>query len=69
MLQLKTRTDLELETLFIKHTDMAKQKNTANKKKHTKLLNQKKNKKQEAKELNKLRLKEISRKANELKGE
>lgn len=67
MLPLKTRADQEQETLFIRDIDMAKQKNTANKKKHTKLLNQKKNKKQQAKELNKLRLKEISRKVNELK--
>lgn len=46
---------------------MAKQKNTNNKKKHTKLLNQKKTKKQLAKELNKARLKEIIAKANESK--
>ena len=39
---------------------MAKQKNGANKKKHTKLLNQKKAKKKEAKELNKLKLKELN---------
>ena len=46
---------------------MAKQKNTNNKKKHTKLLNHKKTKKQLAKELNKARLKEIIAKANESK--
>lgn len=45
---------------------MAKQKNTANKKKHTKLLNQKKNKKQQSKEQNNLRLKELNKKANEV---
>lgn len=44
---------------------MAKQKNTDNKKKHTKLLNQKKSKKQLAKDLNKIRLKEIIKKVNE----
>lgn len=43
---------------------MAKQKNGENKAKHTKLLNQKKNKKKQQKELNKLRLKEIARLAN-----
>ena len=43
---------------------MAKQKNTTNKKKHTKLLNQKKTKKQLAKDLNKIRLKEIIQKAH-----
>ncbi|MFT6502527.1 MAG: hypothetical protein ACJASQ_002654 [Crocinitomicaceae bacterium] len=46
---------------------MAKQKNTVNKKKHTKLMNQKKTKKQLAKDSNKLRLKEIIKKANESK--
>lgn len=44
---------------------MAKQKNTDNKKKHTKLLNQKKSKKQLAKNLNKSRLRQIIQKANE----
>ena len=43
---------------------MAKQKNGENKAKHTKLLNQKKNKKKQQKELYKLRLKEIARLAN-----
>ena len=47
---------------------MAKQgklKNGNNKAKHTKLLNQKKNKKQLEKEANKIRLKEIIKKAQE----
>ncbi|MDX2361254.1 MAG: hypothetical protein QNK23_10635 [Crocinitomicaceae bacterium] len=44
---------------------MAKQKNTDNKKKHTKLLTQKNNKKRTTKELNKIRLREIARKMNE----
>ena len=44
---------------------MAKQKNTANKKKHTRLLNQKKAKKRNAKILLAERLKEVMRKANE----
>jgi hypothetical protein len=43
---------------------MAKQKNTDNKRKHTKLLNQKKSTKQLAKDLNRIRLKEIIQKAN-----
>ena len=43
---------------------MAKQKNTTNKKKHTKLLNQKKSKKQNSKELNKAKIKEMNRLAN-----
>lgn len=42
---------------------MSKQKNGNNKTKHTKLLNQKKNKKKLQKEAVKLRLKEISRPA------
>lgn len=42
---------------------MAKQKNTANKKKHTRLLNQKKAKKRNAKILLAERLKEVMRKA------
>ncbi|MFT6246242.1 MAG: hypothetical protein ACJAXI_003019 [Crocinitomicaceae bacterium] len=46
---------------------MAKQKNTVSKKKHTKLMNQKKTKKQLAKDSNKLRLKKIIKKANEWK--
>ncbi|MDA9881420.1 hypothetical protein N9C33_01330 [Crocinitomicaceae bacterium] len=44
---------------------MAKQKNTANKKKHTRLLNQKKAKKRNAKILLAERLKEVMRKAKE----
>ena len=44
---------------------MAKQKNTSNKKKHTKLLNQKKSKKQIAKELNKLKIREMNKKIGE----
>ena len=43
---------------------MAKQKNTDNKKKHSKLLNQKKARKQSAKELNRLRIREMNRKIN-----
>lgn len=43
---------------------MAKQKNITNKKKHTKLLNQKKSKKQNSKELNKAKIKEMNRLAN-----
>lgn len=46
---------------------MAKQKNTSNKKKHTKLLNQKKSKKQLAKELNKLKIREMNKKIGKLK--
>lgn len=48
---------------------MAKQKNTNNKKLHTKLLDQKKNKKQSAKELNRLRIRELNQLANKLKEE
>jgi hypothetical protein len=48
---------------------MAKQKNTVNKKLHTKLLGQKKNKKQLEKEANRLRLREMNQRANELKGD
>jgi hypothetical protein len=44
---------------------MAKQKNPANKKKHTRLLNQKKAKKRNAKILLAERLKEVMRKAKE----
>ncbi|WP_341901097.1 hypothetical protein [Fluviicola taffensis] len=40
---------------------MAKQKNTENKKLHSKLMGQKKSKKQESKELNKQRLRELNR--------
>ena len=45
---------------------MAKQKNTVNKKLHSKLMEQKKNKKQQEKEKNKLRLRELYQKANQL---
>lgn len=48
---------------------MTKQKNTSNKKKHTKLLNQKKDKKRLAKEKTKQRLKEISSMNNEPKSD
>ncbi len=48
---------------------MAKQKNTNNKKKHTKLLNQKKTKKRTSKELNAIKLKEIAQLANKVKEE
>ena len=48
---------------------MTKQKNTSNKKKHTKLLNQKKSKKQVAKELNKQKLREMNKKIGEMKNE
>lgn len=44
---------------------MAKQKNTVNKKLHSKLMEQKKNKKQIQKEQNKLRLKELYKKINQ----
>lgn len=43
---------------------MAKQKNTSNKKLHSKLLGQKKTKKQNEKEANRLRLREMNRLAN-----
>jgi hypothetical protein len=45
---------------------MAKQKNTDNKKLHSKLMEKKKNKKQQQKENNKLRLRELNQKAKEL---
>jgi hypothetical protein len=48
---------------------MAKQKNGNNKAKHTKLLNQKKNKKRIEKEANIKRLKEIMRLANAQKNQ
>lgn len=48
---------------------MAKQKNTDNKKLHSKLMAQKKNKKQLTKELNKQRLRELNQLANKLKME
>jgi len=54
----------EIEILFIRGTKMAKQKNTSNKKKHTKLLNQKKAKKQKEKELNRLKIREMNKRAN-----
>ena len=48
---------------------MSKQKNTDNKKLHYKLMDQKKNKKQVAKELNKQRLRELNQLANKLRKE
>jgi hypothetical protein len=48
---------------------VAKQKNTANKKLHSKLMGQKKNKKQVAKELNKQKLRELNQLANKLRKE
>lgn len=45
---------------------MTKQKNTVNKKLHSKLMEKKKNKKQQQKENNKLRLRELNQKVNEL---
>ena len=45
---------------------MAKQKNTDNKKLHTKLMDQKKNKKQLQKEKNQLRLRELNKLAGQL---
>lgn len=44
---------------------MTKQKNTDNKKLHSKLLEQKKKKKQVQKEINKLRIREMNQKANQ----
>jgi hypothetical protein len=44
---------------------MAKQKNTSNKKKHTKLLTQKKSKKQREKEANKLRIRAMNQRTNQ----
>ena len=46
---------------------MTKQKNTANKKKHTRLMDQKKNKQRSEKELRMIKLKEMARKMNEQK--
>lgn len=46
---------------------MAKQKNTENKKLHSKLLGQKKDSKQAKKELNKQRLREMNQLANKLR--
>lgn len=48
---------------------MTKQKNTTNKKLHSKLLGQKKNKKQQEKEANRLRIREMNRRANALRSE
>jgi hypothetical protein len=48
---------------------VAKQKNTDNKKLHSKLMDQKKNRKQAAKELNKQRLRELNQLANKLRRE
>lgn len=48
---------------------MAKQKNTENKKLHSKLMGQKKNRKQAAKELNRQRLRELNQLANKLRNE
>ncbi len=45
---------------------MTKQKNTENKKLHSKLMGQKKNKKQLQKEKNKLRIRELNQKANQM---
>ena len=45
---------------------MAKQKNTDNKKLHSKLMDQKKNKKQLQKEKNQLRLRELNKLAGQL---
>jgi hypothetical protein len=45
---------------------MTKQKNTDNKKLHSKLLAQKKNKKQTQKEITKARIREMNKKANEI---
>jgi len=46
---------------------VAKQKNTENKKLHSKLMGQKKNSKQATKELNKQRLREMNQLANKLR--
>lgn len=51
---------------ILKSYQMAKQKNTDNKKLHSKLMEQKKNKKLLQKEKNKLRLRELNQKVNEL---
>jgi hypothetical protein len=48
---------------------VSKQKNTDNKKLHSKLMGQKKNKKQVAKELNKQKLRELNQLANKLRKE
>jgi len=48
---------------------MTKQKNTSNKKLHSKLLKQKKEKKHSQKEINKVRIREMNQKANQKDGE
>lgn len=48
---------------------MTKQKNTDNKKKHTRLMDKKKNKNRSEKELRAIKLKEMARKINEQKSE
>lgn len=48
---------------------MSKQKNTSNKKLHSKLLGQKKSKKQKEKEANRLRIREMNKLANQKNGE
>lgn len=48
---------------------MTKQKNTDNKKKHTRLMDQKKNKKRSEKEMRTMKLKAMARKINEQKNE
>ena len=45
---------------------MAKQKNTSNKKKHTKLMTQKKSRKQNAKDANKQKIREMNQRANQI---
>jgi hypothetical protein len=60
-------------TVYFKFTiyplPMTKQKNTDNKKKHTRLMDQKKNKNRSEKELRAIKLKEMARKINEQKNE
>jgi len=48
---------------------VAKQKNTSNKKLHSKLIEQKKRREQAAKELNRMRIRELGKLANKLKEE
>lgn len=63
-----SKTELDSEVLewdFSK--DMAKQKNTRNKKLHSKLIAQKKTRKQNKKEANRLKIKEMNRLANQKK--
>ena len=52
--------------LVLKKSKMAKQKNTDNKKLHSKLMDQKKNKKQLQKEKNQLRLRELNKLAGQI---